>query len=142
MRNYRGYRAFGSQIDLTDKIFSALSCLTYGLTGFIWIIVSHIKGQSLSTFARFHIFQSILVFIGIYVIGLILNIFLGFAQIIPFIGPLVVNLVYYVTGYPLIFGLPLNTFLIQALVIYMAVFAFMGKYSEVPGVSDHIKRMV
>ena len=142
MRGYKSYPSYRPDQSMPDRIFSGLSCLTYGLTGFLWLIVSHIKGQSLSSFARFHVFQSIFVFIGVYVIGLILNIFLGFVQIMPFIGPVVANLVYYVSGYPVIFGLPAVTFLVQALAVYMAAFAFWGKYAEVPGVSDSVRRMI
>lgn len=142
MRGYKNYTGNRPYIDLQDKIAGGLTCLTYGLVGFIWIIISHIRGKSLSSFARFHIFQSIFVFIGIYVISLILNIFIGFIQIMPFIGPVVVNIVYYITGYPLIFGLPATTFFVQTLAIYMAIFAFMGRYAELPGISDYVKRMV
>ncbi len=142
MRGHRSFTTSGSYAGPEDRIVSGLSCLTYGLVGFIWIIVSHIRGKSLSSFARFHIFQSIFVFIGIYIISLILNLFIGFVQIMPFIGPFVANLVYYINGYPLIFGLSAATFFLQALAIYMAVFAFWGRYAEIPGISDQIRRMI
>ncbi len=139
MREYRNYRA---GINAEDRIVSGLTGLTYGLAGFIWLIVSHIRGKSLSPFARFHIFQSILIFFGIYVINLIINIFLGFFQIMPFIGPFIVNVFYYITAYPLILGLSLTTFLVQALAVYMAVCGFWGKYAEIPVISDQIRRMI
>jgi len=126
---------------MQDKIFSCLSCLTYGLTGFLWIIISHLRGQSLSSFARFHVFQSIFVFIAIYVVGLILNILLGIVQIMPFIGAFIINIVYFLKGYPLIFGLSAIPLLIQGLSIYMAVSAFLGKYAEIPGVSETVRKM-
>ncbi len=141
MRGYRNYTNYRPQISPLERLISGLSCLTYGLAGFIWIIISHIRNQPLSSFTRFHIFQSIFVFIGIYVLGLILNIFLGFVKIMPFIGPIIVNIVYFVNGYPLIFGLPATVFIVQALAVYMAVCAFMGRYAEIPGVSEHFKRM-
>lgn len=142
MRGRRNFAPGRPYASMEDRIISGLTCLTWGLVGFIWIIISHIRGQSLSSFSRFHIFQSIMIFIGIYVLGLILSIFLGFIQLMPFVGPFVANIVYFVSGYPLVFGLSATTFFVQALAVYMAVFSFMGKYAEVPGISNYIRRMV
>ena len=142
MRGYRNYTNYKPNFNIQERIFSGLTCLTYGLVGFIWLIVSHIRRQSLSSFARFHVFQSILVFFALYIIGLILNIFLGFLQIMPFIGPLFVNLAYFIKGYPLIFGFSATQLLIEGLAAYMAIFAFLGKYPEVPGISDTVRRIV
>jgi len=142
MRGYRNYTNYKPAISIEDRVVSGLSFLSYGLIGFIWIIVSHIRGKSLSSFARFHIFQSIMFFIGVYVITLILNIFLGFVQIMPFIGSIVANIVYYTSEYPLVLDLPLTTFLVQAVAVYMAVFSFLGKYAELPKLSDYVRQMV
>jgi len=141
MRGYR-HTNYKPNISTQEKFFSGLTCLTYGLTGFLWLIVSHIRKQSLSPFARFHIFQSILVFFALYIIGLILNIFLGFLQIMPFIGPIFVNIAYFIKGYPLIFGLSAAQLLIEGIAAYMAVFALWGKYAEVPGISDTVRKII
>ena len=142
MRGYRNYSPNTSYASMPERIFSGLSCLTYGLVGFVWIIISHIRNRSLSSFARFHIFQSIFVFISIYVASIIFNILFGFVQIMPFIGSFFVDLKYFLTGYPLIFGMSMTSFLVQGLAIYMAVFAFRGKYAELPWFSDTVRRML
>lgn len=142
----RGYRSYGnyssSHITPLERILSGLSYLTSGLVGFIWIIVSHIKGKSLSSFARFNIFQSIFIFISIYVLGIIFNILLGMAQMMPVIGPLTVNIAYLLKDYPLILGFSIINFAIIALCLYMAISAFLGKHAEVPWFSDNVRRMV
>lgn len=126
---------------IQDKIVSGLTYLTSGLVGFVWLIVSHIRRQPLSSFTRFHIFQSIFIFIILYLMGLVFNILLAFVQIMPFIGPLTVNIVYYLKDFPLILGFSLVNFSIIALSLYLSVCGFTGKEGEVPWVSDTIRRM-
>lgn len=142
MRGYRSFSPATSYASTWDKVLSGLSYLTYGLVGFVWIIVSHIRNQSISSFARFNIFQAIFVFICLYVVSIVFNILFGFAQAMPFIGGFFANIKYFFTGYPLILGYPLTVFLIEGLKVYMAVLAFMGKYAELPWFSDTVRRMV
>lgn len=142
MRGYKSYGNYNSGLTMQDKIISGLSYLTTGLVGFIWIIVSHIRGQSLSNFTRFHIFQSIFIFILLYLLGMVFNILLAFVQLIPLIGPVVVNIVYYLKVYPMILGFSLINFSIIGVTIYLAVYSFLGKYGEIPWVSDTIRKMV
>ncbi|OGI04214.1 MAG: hypothetical protein A2Y25_08915 [Candidatus Melainabacteria bacterium GWF2_37_15] len=126
---------------MKDRIISSLSYLTSGLVGFIWLIVSHIRHDRLSAFTRFHIFQSIFIFILIYVVGLVLNILLAIVKIMPIIGPLTVNIAYFLKDFPLILGFSIINFAIVALSVYLAFSAFMGRYGEVPGVSDTVRKM-
>ena len=126
---------------LKNRIISSLSYLTSGLVGFIWLIVSHIRHDRLSAFTRFHIFQSIFIFIFIYVVGLVLNILLGIVQIMPLIGPLVVNINLFLTKWPVILGHSLTESFIIALSLYLAISAFLGRYGEVPWVSDTVRKM-
>jgi len=60
----------------------------------------------------------------------------------PFIGPVVVNIAYFIKGYPLIFGLSAAQLLIEGIAAYMATFAFWGKYAEVPGISDAVRKII
>ena len=58
MRRFKSFSNYKQNADTTDKILSALSCLTTGLVGFIWLIVSHIRGVSLSSFAKPSLFKA------------------------------------------------------------------------------------
>ena len=144
MRGYREFKSKKQYIDMPDRVLSCLSYLTSGMAGFIWLIVAHLRGKSLSSFARYHIFQSILLSVIIYLVSILLNILASIVQIIPFFGALVMNIVYYLVQYPL----PLTggqSLIGLALIIlygYLAFFAFTGRYGRVPYVSDMVKQMV
>ena len=126
---------------IQDKIISGLTYLTFGLVGFIWLIITHIRRDRLSSFVKFNIFQSIFISILLYLTGLVLSILLNLVQIMPIIGPVTVNMAYFLSDYPIIFGQSIINFAKISLVFYLTIFSFMGKYGEVPWVSDNIRRM-
>ncbi len=126
---------------LKDRLISGFTYLTFGLVGFIWLIISHLRQERPSPFNRFNIFQSIFIAIILYLLGLVFNIILGIVEIMPIIGPITVNIAYYLTDYPMILGYSVVNFAKIALILYLAVFAFMGRQGEVPWVSDTVRRM-
>jgi len=144
MKGYREFRPKKQYIDMPDRIFSSLSYLTSGMVGFVWLIVTHLQGKSLSPFARYHIFQSIFLSIIIYVASILLNILASVVQIIPFLGTLVMNIVYYFVQYPLPLtgGQSLVGLALIILYGYLAFYAFTGRFGRVPWVSDMVKQMV
>lgn len=144
MRGYQEYRPKKQNSDFPDRLFSCLSYLTSGLAGFIWLIVVHLQGKSLSSFARYHIFQSILLSIIIYVASVLLNILASVVQVLPFIGSFVINIVYYLVQYPLPLtgGQSLVGLALMVLYLYLAFYALTGKYGKVPYISNWVRQMV
>jgi uncharacterized membrane protein len=141
MRGYQSYNTRRPVIEMPERIFAALTYLTSGLIGFIWLVVSHLQHRSLSGFAKYNIFQSLLLSILIYVAGILLNIVVSIASIIPFFGALVINIVYYFSQMPLLFNRSLIELAIFATYIYLAVFAFNGKCGRLPYISDMVRQM-
>ncbi len=139
MRNYKVYNLPNNGDTLADRVISALTYLTMGLVGFIWVIVSFVSGKTLKPFVKFHIFQSIFISVIFYLLKIILGIILGIVKFIPIIGNVVLFFVFYLAQFPVIFGLSLISALLTGLIIYLAVTAFMGKYSYIPWVSDNIR---
>lgn len=136
----RGYR---SEPNLFDRGISAASYLTMGFVGFIWMIICYLAGKPPMPFVKYHIIQSIFISIIIYLIKIVGTIILGFVGIIPFIGALINNIVYYFVLYPtMLFGLSIIQLALLMLIIYLTVTSFMGKYTVIPWVSDNIKRLV
>ncbi len=142
MSNYRGFKNSRNYADMSEKVLSALSYLTSGLIGFIWLVVSHIRKKPLSSFAKYHIFQALFLSILLYVTNILLNIIISVIQIIPFLGAFITNIVYYLVQYPLIINYSIVQFGLIVIYIYLASFAFMGKQGRLPVVSDMIKQMV
>lgn len=136
----RGYRA---EPNMFDKIMSASSYLTMGFTGFIWMIICYIAGKPPMPFVKYHIIQSIFVSILLYIINILSHILLGIIGVIPFIGNLINNLVFYFASYPtMLLGMSILQLILSMLIIYLAATSFMGKYTVIPWVSDNIRRMV
>jgi len=155
----RGYRGYGIKNEIPtglEKLICITSYLTLGFVGFIWIIIMAISGKMPGYFVRFHIYQSIFYSIllvifqlAMNILGFILNILLGILGFIPFIGNLVVNLInsvlFYITyvlfGYDLM-GVSVAFFVFLVFLIYNCLHVFWGKYTEIPWVSDNIRRLI
>ena len=142
MNNYRGARNFRNPLDITQRVLSALSYLTSGMAGFIWLVVAHLRKIPVTSFAKYHIFQSLFLSLILYIANIALSIIISVAQIIPFIGALITNLAYYLLQYPLIFGYSLLHSILIVFYIYLASFALMGKVGRIPVISDWVKQMV
>ena len=133
-----------TQTNLTygDRIISALSYLTGGFVGFIWIILSYISKKNLKSFVRFHAYQSIFISILCYLCTTIIGILLAFLKIIPFIGTLVLALVFYIAQMPVILGYSLLSMVIGGIILYLVITSLMGRFSELPWISDTVKKLM
>lgn len=141
MRGNKKFKNTKNYIDMPEKLFSCLSYLTSGMTGFIWLVISHVQGKSLSSFAKYNIFQSILISVLIYLANILLNILASVIQIIPFIGTLVIKIVYYLNQYPIIMGFSVIHSALIGLYLYMAFFAITGRYAKIPYISDMARQI-
>lgn len=124
-----------------EKLVSALSYLSMGIVGFIYIVIVMLTKKGLKPFLKYHIFQSIFISIGYYLlcvfVGLICNILL----FIPFINKITTMIIYYLT-IDVIFGFSVIGLCCYAVLFYLVITSFQGKYSYIPWVSDIIKMNV
>lgn len=130
-------RKFYNYISVQDKVISSLTYITMGLVGFLWIIFSYISGRSMSPFAKFNCYQSIVISLIVYVFDIVLNIFLGVLSIIPFIGNFVRNLF----EFPIILSFSIIQLIVIIIMIYTTLYSALGKYPEIPWLSRHIKQI-
>ena len=142
MRGYRGFTLNNEIPTIFDRLISAVSYLSMGMVGFIWLVFSMVMGKPPKYFVRFHIYQSIFVSILLYVANMLFSIMLGLIKIIPFIGSVVLFFEYYIFQNPIIFGYSLIECAVLLLIIYLTGSALLGKYGELPWVSENIKKMV
>ena len=112
---------------MIERIVAALSYLTVGFVGFIWLIISMIR----------HIFQSIFISIGYVLLCLILGFLLNILGMIPFINYLAAQIVLLFNA-PVILGYSIIQTVIYILLFYLAITSFMGMYSRIPWVSNII----
>ncbi len=122
---------------LIEKIVASLSYLTMGMAGFIWLIIGLFTGGRLKPFLQYHIFQSIFISLAFVVISMFIGWISNFLSIIPIINKITAQITF-LLNMPLIFGYSFIQSVIYVFLIYLAVTAFMGRYSYVPWISDII----
>jgi len=128
--------------NLFDKGISILSYYSLGVIGFIWMIVCHIAGKPPMPFAKYHIIQSIFIGICITLFQIILSILVNALSIIPFLANLILNLIFFITAYPLIFGISILKIFILSFAIYIFVTIAKSQYTEIPWFSDMVKKFI
>ena len=126
---------------LIERLIAALSYLTMGVVGFIWLIIGLFTQASLKPYLKFHIFQSIFISLGFTVISMLVGWISNILSFIPIINKIVAQ-INFLLNMPLIFDYSLLQTVIYAFIIYLAATAFIGKYSYIPWVSDVIEQSV
>lgn len=137
----RGYKPVRNYTENKDKLLCAVSYLTFGWAGFLWLAITHFKGKYLSPFARFHVFQAIFLYAIIVVFNMAISVIGNILGIIPFIGGIILNIINVFTLYPLIFGYSLFDFVRLILYIYLPIMAVTGRYGKVPYISDMVRQI-
>jgi uncharacterized membrane protein len=127
--------------NMFDRGISVLSYFTFGTVGFIWMVVCYFAGKPPMPFVKYHIIQSIFISVCITLFQIIFSILSNALNIIPAIGAIVQNLIYYVASYPLIFHNSVLQIFIFSFLIYVTVTVFQGKYTEIPWFSDMVRKI-
>lgn len=126
---------------LIERIIAALSYLTMGMVGFIWLIIGLFTQASLKPFLKFHIFQSIFISLGFTVLSMFVGWLSNILSFIPFINKLVAQ-INFLLNMPLIFDYSILQTIIYVFIIYLAVTSFIGKFSYIPWISDIIDQNI
>ncbi len=126
---------------MIERIVSALSYLTMGLVGFVWLILGLFTGASLTKFTQYHIFQSIFISIAFVLISMLFGFAVDFLSIIPIVNKIVATFMF-LLNMPVLSHFSIIQLCVYTLMFYLAVTSFMGRYSYVPWVSDIIEQNV
>lgn len=126
---------------MIERIVAALTYLTMGMVGFIWLIAGLFTKARLKPFLQYHIFQSIFIALGFTVLSIFIGWLSNLLSFIPIINRLVAQITF-LLNMPLFFDYSLLQTLIYTVLIYLAVTAFMGKYSYILWVSDIIDQNI
>ena len=123
--------------ELIEKIVGALTYITMGMAGFIWLILGLFTKARLKPFLQFHIFQSIFLALGFAVISLFVGWVSNILSFIPLINKIVAQ-INFLLNMPWLFGYSFIQVILYTFLFYLAIQAFRGKYSYVPWVSEII----
>ena len=124
-----------------EKLVSALSYLTMGFVGFIYLVIVILTKKNLKPFLKYHIFQSIFISIGYYLLTIFIGLVCNILLFIPLINKITTMILYYTT-INIIFGCSIIGLFVYAVLFYLVITSFQGKYSYIPCVSDIIKMNV
>ena len=123
------------QIYPIERIISALSYLTAGFAGFIWLIVASILKKHVTQFLLYHILQSIFLSIAYFLLAT----FAELIYVILYKIPLINAIPYFINmPLPFLFDLSVVQGITTAIILYLAITSAMGLYSYFPWVSDII----
>ena len=126
---------------MIERIVSALSYLTSGVIGFIWLLLGIFTKSNLRPFMKYHIFQSIFLAMAYFLLLQLLGMFSTVVNFIPVVRN-IISMIMFPFVIPLIFGLSVIQILIYTLIFYLVVTSFMGRYSYIPWISDIINKNV
>ena len=126
---------------MIERIVSALSYLTAGMVGFIWLILGVLTKSSLRPFMKYHIFQSIFLSMGYFLFLIILEQLSVIINWIPIVRN-IFSMLLFPFIIPIVFGLSIVQILIYTVLFYLALTSFMGRYSYLPWISEIIKKNV
>ena len=127
-----------NQSVVVERVVAGICYLTVGLAGLLYILVTGNKTQSL--FFRFHFLQSILLGIFLFLFqmayGALDQILGGILGLIPGLagGAIVLG--------PIGMVVQLIKLVILLCCAYGAIFAFMGKQAEIPGLSRIVRQQM
>lgn len=138
---HNSYRLNPHKPYFMEKLVSALSYLTMGFVGFFYILLTVVTKKRLGQFLKYHVFQSIFISIGYFLLTQFVTLICNLLSMIPFINKLVLIVIFY-TNMPLLFGFSLIQMCVYSVLIYLIITTFQGKYSYLPWVSNIIKSNV
>ncbi len=133
-----------------EKILSALSYLTCGTIGIIWLIIAYFRKIQLRQFLNFNIVQSIIISLLITAIYLVLSLLeniLSLLNYIPYIGTFINSIfqffIYYISAFIIPgIGFSLLQLLFLFIIGYTTIWSFLGKIPEIPVISQNIRRLL
>ncbi len=121
-----------------EKIIAALTYLTSGIVGFVWLILGAILKLGVRPFLLYHIYQSIFLSVLFFIVSFGLKIALDILSFIPIIGQIISTLTFLFTT-SVFAGYSIINLGVLIVVLYLAITSFMGKYSYLPWVSNIIR---
>lgn len=124
-----------------ERVIAALSYITFGFVGFIWLLIGIFTKNNLRPYLKYHIFQSIFLSIAYFLLGAFLGLIMNILSMIPLINELVLQFTFYLNA-PIILGFSIIQTVVYAIILYLVVTCVQGQLSYLPWISEIIKANV
>ena len=120
---------------LIERLISAVTYLSAGGVGFLWLLIAALLKKQVTKFVMYHVMQSIFISILFY----LLSVFANFILIIVYKIP-IINIVPYLFNMPIamFFNLSIIQLFTTLIILYLSITAALGYYSYLPWISDII----
>ena len=121
---------------LIERLISAVTYLSAGGVGFLWLLIAALLKKQVTKFVMYHVMQSIFISILFY----LLSVFANFILIIVYKIP-IINIVPYLFNMPIamFFNLSIIQLFTTLIILYLSITAALGYYSYLPWISDIVK---
>jgi hypothetical protein len=126
---------------MMEKIIASLSYITMGFVGFMWLLIGIFTKNNLRPYLKYHIFQSIFISIAYFLVSAFLGLIMNILSIIPLVNQLVLQFTFYLNA-PILLGFSVIQAMIYAVIFYLVITSFQGKFSYLPWISEIIKANV
>ena len=122
-----------------EKIVAVLNYATFGLVGFIYLILVAFRKCRLTTFLQYHIFLTFFLVILYWLVTVLLSLVVQILSLIPFINVLILKLLFYFNAPILLGKYSVVMCIIEAFRFYLCATSFLGAFSYVPWASNIIR---
>ena len=126
---------------MTDKIVSAISYLTMGWGGLIYLIIMAFKRANLSRFVRYNILQSIFISFLYFILAMLFGFIFNLLSYIPYVNILIAKITIMLNG-EFLFNYSVIQLIAIGILLYMALYALIGKYPRIYFVSQVIDKQI
>ena len=92
-----------NRVYFIERIVAGLTYPTFGLIGFVWLILGLFTNAKLRPFMQYHIFQSIFISIALVLLGMLLEFILNILAVIPIVNIIVLNIIMFLNS-PVLFN--------------------------------------
>lgn len=143
MKSLRSFNGGGMDSpSFVERLIVAVNYFSFGLVGFIYLILNAIRGGGLSPFMQYHIFQSFFLVMFYWLLTVFVSLIAQILSFIPLVNILILKLLFYLNT-PIFFGhYSIVSGTVTLIIIYLALTSLQGLYSYIPWVSDVISRSV
>ncbi len=128
-----------NSITIIERFVCALTYFSFMFIGLVWLIICKLTRKNMPRIVTYHIYQSCFISIILYLITLACEISFGFMAGLPIVGSFIKKFLIFACGTPIYFSFTLVHFIVFVIISYLALFAFFGKYSYFPYISDMVK---
>lgn len=131
----------GELPSLFERLIVAANYITFGLVGFVWLIINAIRNNRMSSYMQYHIFQSFFLVMFYFLFIKFIEFIAMILCWIPFLRGLVTRLLFYI-NLPVIGHYSIISGTVALVILYLVLTSIQGLYSYIPWVSDIIGKNV